>query len=292
LVPILPPSTPAVPFLGHILSYRRDHLRVFWQAYREIGPVFSLRFGPMRMAVLIGPEAQRFFFTEVDKSLSLPEVYRFVIPMFGEVLNAARDEAVRHRHLALLHSAFHPKRMTNHVAAMVEEIEGWLDELGEEGEADFYDSFSRLAMRIAARALMGEEIRRNLDTFVPLFHDLARGMDFVLPPNLPLPRFRRRDRARTQLRELVLPIIRQRRAHPGRHADFLQALVSAEHVEDSAEETVVNLALMTVFTGYIATAAQTCWSLIQLLQNPTYLARVERERIAILGEQPSRTIAP
>jgi sterol 14-demethylase len=278
-----------------MVGYRRNHLRVLWKAHRELGPVFSLRFGPKRMAVLIGLEAQRFFFTQADKILSLPEIYRFVIPMFGEVLNAAEDSNIRHRHLALLHSAFHPKLMQAHIGAMVEETEIWLDQLGNCGEADLDDCFSTLAMRIAARALMGEEIRQRLDRFIPLFFDLARGMDFVLPPNLPLARFRRRDRARVQLRKLVAPIIGQRRNSRTQHNDFLQVLVDGAYLDpatpnDEAQETIIGLALMTVFTAYIATAAQTCWSVIQLLQHPAYLAAATAERLAVLGGQPALAI--
>jgi sterol 14-demethylase len=292
----LPPSPPGLPFIGHLLSYRRDHLRVFRDAHRELGPVFSLRLGPQRMAVLIGPEAQRFFFTQVDKVLSLPEVYRFVIPMFGEVLNAAEDRETRHRHLALLHSAFHPKRMQAHVGAMAEEVERWLDQLGDGGEADLNDGFTTLAMRIAARALMGEEIRQCLDRFIPLFFTLARGMDFVLPPNLPLPRFRRRDQARLRLRELVAPIIRQRRDSRVRHDDFLQVLVDGAYLDPAtpdheAQETVIGLALMTIFTAYIATAAQTSWTVIQLLKHPAYLATITAERFAVFGDSPNPVIS-
>ncbi len=293
--PRFPPSPPGSPFIGHMVAYRRDHLRIFWQAYRQLGPIFSLQFGPQRMAVLIGLEAQRFFFTQVDKILSLPEVYRFVVPMFGRVLNAAEDLDVRRRHLALVHSAFHPNRMQRHVGAMVEETELWLDKLGDQGEIELYSAISTLAMRIAARALMGEEIRRSLDQFVPLFHDLARGMDFVLPPYLPLPRFRRRDRARAKLRQLVAPVITRRRMNGGRHDDFLQVLVDGAYLDsqmppDAATETIIGLALMTIFTAYIATAAQTCWSLIQLLQNTAYLELVIAERQAVLGEEPASTI--
>jgi len=293
--PRFPPSPPGIPLIGHMVAYRRDHLQVFWQAYRQLGPVFSLQLGPQRMAVLIGLEAQRFFFTQVDKILSLPEVYRFVIPMFGKVLNAADDRDVRHRHLALVHSAFHPNRMERHVGAMVEETEAWLDRLGDHGEVDLYSALSTLAMRIAARALMGEEIRRNLDQFIPLFHDLARGMDFVLPPYLPLPRFWRRDRARAQLRQLVAPVIKRRHVNGGGHDDFLQVLVEGAYLDpqtppDAATETVIGLALMTIFTAYIATAAQTCWSIIQLLQNAAYLELVVAERHAVLGEEPARAV--
>jgi sterol 14-demethylase len=151
-------------------------------------------------------------------------------------------------------------------------------------------------MRIAASALMGPEIRQKLDEFIPLLHDLARGMDFVLPPNLPLPRFRRRDRAREKLHALIKPLIAQRLQQRDRHDDFFQAIVTGGQPDDAVvldgemDETIVGLSLLTVFTAYIATAAQTSWSIVQLLQAPDYLASVARERQTVLGSRPEQSI--
>jgi sterol 14-demethylase len=283
-----PPSLPGLPFIGHIFDYRRNHLAIFWKSYRALGRIFSLQLGPQRMAVMVGPEAHHHFFSEVDKILSLPEVNRFVVPMFGKVLNASEDYDVRRSHLALLHSAFHPRVMPKHVETMQQETLRWFDQIGDCGEFDLYESFSSLAMRIAASALMGPEIRQCLDQFIPLMHDLARGMEFILPPNLPLPRFRRRDRARKQLHELIKPIIAQRRSEPDRHDDFFQVIVNGNDGTGGGEanETTIGLALMTVFTAYIATAAQTCWSLIQLLQHPDVLAEIMEEQSTALGGAP------
>ncbi|HMB92926.1 MAG TPA: cytochrome P450 [Rhodothermales bacterium] len=274
-----PPTLHGWPLLGHLLEYRKDHIDVFWRAYKTLGPVFSIRLGPQRAVMLIGPEYHRFFFTQVDKILSMPELYRFVIPMFGQVLNAVEDRDTRKQQLALMHDAFRGKKMQRHVQVMVQETLAWLDTLGDEGTFEIYDAFSALAMNIAANAFMGPEIRRQMDAFLPLYEDLARGMDFVLPPNLPLPRFIRRDRARKRLNDLLCPVIAQRKAHPEEHDDFLQTILDGRSQTNglAANETVVGFALMSVFTGYITTAAQTCWSLVQLLQHPAYLAVVQDE---------------
>lgn len=283
-----PPALPGLPLVGNLLEYRKDHIGVFWRAYRALGSIFSLRLGPQRAVVLIGPENHRFFYSQVDKALSLPEVYKFVIPMFGEVLNAAREEAVRKRHLALLQSAFQGQKMRVHLRVMVDETSEWLDSLGDEGTFEIYETVSALAMKIAAHAFMGQEIRQALPDFLPLYEDLARGMEFVLPPNLPLPRFRRRDIARRKLAEMIRPIIAERKSHPERYDDFLKTIIEGKYLENEhgADETIVGLALMTVFTGYITTAAQTCWSLIHLLQNPGYLATVLDEQGAVLNGDP------
>jgi sterol 14-demethylase len=291
-----PPALRGHPFIGHILEYRRDHLGVFWNSYRALGPVFSLRLGPQRMAVMVGPDANRFFFSQVDKILSLPEVNRFVIPMFGKVLNAADDYHVRRGHLALLHSAFHPRRMAKHISIMACETSRWFDQLGDHGEFELSDALSTLAMRIAASALMGPEVREKLDEFIPLLHDLARGMDFVLPPGLPLPRFRRRDRAREKLHTLIKPIIAQRLKERDRHDDFFQTIVTSGRSDnavvpdDAMDETVVGLSLLTVFTAYIATAAQASWSIVQLLQAPDYLSSLISEQRSILGQCPEESL--
>ena len=280
-----PPALPGLPLLGNLLDYRRDHVEVFWEGYKALGPIFSIRLGPQRAVVLIGPENHRFFFSQVDKTLSMPEVYRFVIPMFGEVLNAAKDEDVRKAHLGLIHSAFQGRKMHAHVDVMVQEISWWLNRLGSEGTFELFEAFTSLGMNIAASAFMGTEIRQRMPEFLPLFEDLARGMEFILPPNLPLPRFRRRDRAKRKLNELIAPILAERKAHAERYDDFLQTIIEGGYQQRGqiADETVIGLALMTVFTAYITTAAQSCWSLIQLLQHPDYLAKVEDEQEAVLG---------
>jgi len=276
----LPPAVRGDPLLGNLRAYRSDHLSVFRTGYAEHGPIFSIRLAFQRAVVLIGPEHHRWFFREVDRTLSVPELYAFVIPMFGRVLNAAEDGDIRRRQLGILHSAFKGDRMSTHAGVMARETAGWLDTLGAEGAFEIYDAFSMLAMNIAASAFVGPEVRARMHEFAPLFADLARGMDFVLPPNLPLPRFIRRDRAREALNEMIGEAIAARERTTAGHDDLLQVVLdmrrdSATGLDDDA--TVAGFTLATLFTGYLTTAAQTCWVLIQLLQHPDYLRRVHAE---------------
>jgi sterol 14-demethylase len=283
-----------LPLVGNLLDYRHDNVDLFWKGYRSYGSIFSLRLGPKRAVVLIGPENNKFFFNQVDRALSVPEVYEFVIPMFGPVLNAARDERVRREQLALLHSAFQGNKVRGHVQTMTRETVAWLDSLGSSGQFELFDAFAALGMKIAASAFMGHEIRRRMADFVPLYLDLARGMDFFLPPKLPLPRFRRRDRARQRLMEMIRPVIAERKRHPERQDDFLQAIVGGDYRREGRDpdDTIFGMALMMVFTAYIATAAQTCWSLLQLLQYPSYLEEVRNEQEQLLGHYAADSITP
>jgi len=213
-----------LPLLGSFLEWRRDHLSLFLRAYEQYGPVFGVRLGPKRGVVLIGPQYHEFYFREVDRGLSVPELYHFVLPMFGDVMMAATDTDRRRRHVALLQSAFQGGRLAHYTDVMAAEISGWLTTLGNAGEFELWNTVEPLVMRIAASTLMGPEIRARIDEFRPLLVDLAKGMEFILPPNLPLPRFARRDRAREKLTEMLRPVLAERRRHPDRHTDFLQIL--------------------------------------------------------------------
>jgi sterol 14-demethylase len=270
-----PPMLRGLPLVGNLPAFRREHAALFERGYRRYGPIFSMRLGPQRGVVLIGPEHHRFFFHEVDRRLSVPEIYRFVVPMFGDVVMAARDTQTRREQVALMQSAFQGRRLEAYARTMGDETEAWLRGLGHSGTFDVWDSFESLSMNVAASALMGPEVRARMADFRPLLTDLARGMEFILPPNLPLPRFRRRDRARRQLTEMIQPVLAARRATPADRADFLQTMVEDETLRTDA--TLVGMALCTLFTGYITTAAQMAWALVLLLQHRAYLESVVDE---------------
>lgn len=284
-----PPVLRGLPLLGNLREYQKHHVNLFHRGYREHGPIFTISFGPQKSVVLVGPEYHRFFFSEVDKKLSMTEVYKFVIPMFGQILNSAEVED-RKNQLSILQKAFHGKNMAHYVEMMIHETLLWLDTLGNNGIFELWSSFEKLSMHIAASTLMGPELRRRIDEFLPLYHDLANGMEFILPPNLPLPRFRRRDRAREALTEMMRPLIQKRRDPDDASQDFMKTLATSTYPngEEVPEDIMIGLALMMVFGAYETTTAQNCWVLIQLLQNPDYLARVLDEQEAVLNNRPEQ----
>ena len=272
-----PPMVRGLPLLGNFLEWRRDHLGVFQRAYRERGPIFAIKLGPMKGVMLIGPRYHEFYFRQVDNLLSVPEMYRFTIPMFGDVMMACTDGERRRLHVSLLQSAFQGRRLAAHTGVMMRLSREWLDGLPDSGRLELWDTIEPLVMRVVAGSLLGPEITAKSDEFRPLLVDLARGMDFILPPGLPLHRFRRRDRARRLLTEMLSPLLDARRRKPGESDDFLQTLVDDPQLMAEGKEVQVGIAMATLFTGYITTAAQTAWTLLLLLQHQDYLRDVVAE---------------
>src|SRR6476659_5840200 len=120
-----PPMLPGLPLLGNALEFRKDPIKLFRRGYQELGRVFSIRLGPKPAAVILGPDNHRFFFTETGNILSMPEVYKFIIPMFGKVTFAAEPEEYE-KQRSILQPSFHGHKMDGSVEDMIHETLDWL----------------------------------------------------------------------------------------------------------------------------------------------------------------------
>jgi sterol 14-demethylase len=281
-----PPFLPGIPILGNAIEFQKDPVALFRRGYKALGPVFAVHLAGKPAVVLIGPEYNRFFFEQTDHILSMPEAYRFLIPMFGKrtFFVAGHQEYLEQR--AMMLPAFSGRKMGGYVEVMSQEACNWLDSLGKEGVFELVNAFEQLTMFVAASALMGTDFRRRMGReFWSLYRDLAAGIEFVLPTNLPLPKFRRRDKAKARLTFLIRQVIAERRTHPGEHDDFLQVFIDSHYSDGSPapEEVIESLILGMVFAGHETTAGHASWGLVQLLQNPGYLQRVVNEVDEILG---------
>ena len=269
----------ALPALGHALEFREDRTALMRRGFEEHGNLFAIKLANQNVAVLIGPENQKVFFMETDKALGIQDPYRFLRAMFGEVLFLA-PHSVYLEHRAVVLEAFRREKMLYYGDVMQEVVQHWLDGLGEAGEIELTREITHLVQEVAGNCFLGAEVHRQLGReFWDLYTDLAAGLDPLLPPDLPLPKFIRRDRAKASLRAVLGPVIAERRANPERYDDFLQDLVNKRTPDGrlADEEMIVNLLLGLMFAGHETTAGQAAWTLILLLQNPDYLRLVLAE---------------
>jgi sterol 14-demethylase len=270
----------ALPALGHLTEFSRDSAKLLLRGYEEHGRIFTIKLGPQNVAVLIGPEYHRPFFMETDKKLNIGTSYKFLRATFGEVFFiAGHDEYLRQK--PFITQAFRREKMAHYIQVMAREVQKWLDALGDEGRIEIVAEMGQLTQNVAGSALMGDRFQAEIGReFWDLYEHLSRALDPILPPNLPLPKFWRRDRAKARMAEMLKPIIEERRAHPEEYNDFLQDFVNARYA-DTAEpiedELLLNLMLGLMFAGHETTAGQAAWNIILLLQHPVYLALVQKE---------------
>lgn len=268
-----------LPVLGHALEFQRNQMHLFERGVREVGPVFAMRLARQNAAVMVGPEYHQIFFQETDKKLSMHKTYRFLREMFGEVAFTASPE-IYYRQRPILYQPFKGEKMAGYVRIMHAETQSWLDSLGQNGNMELMAQLTTLIQNIAAHAFMGKTFRDQLgQDFWKQYTILSAGMDPLLPPNLPLPKFWRRNQARNRLYAMLGDLIAERRAHPEKYDDFMQDFINARYEDGSPVEnqTIISLIMGLMFAGHETTAGQAAWTVIRLLQNPDYLAKVRTE---------------
>ncbi|MDQ2650944.1 MAG: cytochrome P450 [Actinomycetota bacterium] len=269
----------ALPGLGHALEFHRDREGLARRGFEEHGDVFAVQLGPKRLAMVIGPEHTKTFFAETDRKLDQQAVYGFLRAMFGEVLFLAPPEEYQ-RQRPFMKELLSREKMPRYVELIEEVVQRWIDGLDDRGEFEVTEVMTHLVQQAAAACFLGPEVQARIgEEFWELYEDLSNALDPLLPPNLPHPKFLRRDRAKVKLTELLRPIIAERRAHPEQYDDFLQDLVTAEFRDGELvdEERLRNLLVGLVFASHETTIGQAAWSLILLLQHEEYLGKVQAE---------------
>jgi sterol 14alpha-demethylase len=171
---------------------------------------------------------------------------------------------------------------------MERETASWIADLGSSGKFEVFEAFSRLVLSITLNTLL-----RTGDSRAAQYHRAApqhacRGDGFSaaaqsaaaqVPP--PRPRTCGADRARrTGGRCAPVRYSPPRPLSPdaGRGCVYLTE-------SGRRRESIIDLVLMTAFAGYITTAAQICWSLIELIEHPAYEQTVKEEIDALPADQ-------
>ena len=276
----------ALPIVGHAAEFQRNRPELVRRGFVEHGSVFALKLANQNVAVVIGPENQKKFFMETDGRLSIQEPYQFLKAMFGEALFLApHDKYLQQR--PLVQELFKREKMLHYVDVMQEVVQAWLDGLGDSGEIELTGEIGTLVQEVAGDCFLGPEVNKAVGReFWDLYTDVGKALDPLLPPDLPLPKFRKRDKAKARMTEILGPIIAERRANPEKYSDFLQDIINrAEDDQSIDDEMVRNLLMALMFAGHETTAGQAAWTLILLLKHPDYLQRVmaEIEEVAPAG---------
>ncbi len=287
--PGVPPMLPGgLPYLGHAWALRRDPARVLLDGHARFGAVFGLRLAGARVTALVGPRAQAAFFGATEDQLSAREVYQFTVPIFGRGVVYDAPPAVMDEQMGFLFPALRDERLRAYARVMQAEAEAYVAGWGDAGEVDLLAALNELTVFIASRCLVGAEFRSRLSRdLAHLFHDLERGINFaaMVNPYLPLPAFRRRDRARARMAALITRIIAERRAGARGGEDFLEVLMAARYADGRglADDAIVGLLISTIFAGQHTSTVMGAWTGLLMLEHPGVMPDVLDELERELG---------
>ena len=270
------------PLIGHLLDFQKDPVSMLYSGWREQGELIRFRLGPREFFLFTGPEAHDAYFRAPEDQLSAKEVYQFTVPIFGRGVAYDASPELMAEQVSFLYPALNEAAMRRFARIMFEETRQFAEALGEEGDIDLPHAMNELTVKIASRCLIGEEVRARLDTgFAEAYHELQNGINTLgfFFPRLPTPAHRSRDRARRQVAKLFGQVMAERRRTRAKPDDFMQALMDARYEDGRAlnDDEVTGILLTMLFAGQHTSAVLATWTLLELLRDPAYLARIRDE---------------
>ena len=263
---------------GHLAELRTDPVALLDRVHAECGEIGRFRLVDKDVVMVTGAEVNEQFFKAPDSTLDQAAAYPFMTPIFGQgvVFDASPEE----RQQALKNQALRGDQMRGHATTIEHEINRMVAEWGDEGEVDLLDFFAELTIYNTAACLVGLPFREEIDArFAEAYHGLERGTDalaYVDPYMEGVESFEIRDRSRETLVALVQDIIDRRRDR-GKVAreerDLLDVLISL----DMSADYITGVFISMLFAGHHTSSGTSAWTLIELMRNPDWMARVVTE---------------
>ncbi len=270
------------PLVGHMIEFARNPVELMLRVRERCGPVGEFRMFNKDVVLLSGSAAQEVFCRAPDEQLSQKIAYRLMTPIFGEgVVFDAPIERMNEQ-LRILMPALRDRNMRTYAGVFVDEVERMIAGWGQTGEIDLLAFTAELTTYTSSHCLLGAEFRGSMnEEFARVYGALEQGVNAIayVNPYLPLPVFRRRDRARARLLEMVTEII-DARVREERHAeDALQVLIDSRYADGTAlsANEITGILVATMFAGHHTSSGTAAWTLIELLRHPQVLECVQAE---------------
>jgi sterol 14-demethylase len=277
-----PKLSGALPLVGHIFSFGKNPHAFMMRLRRQLGDVAEFKLFHQSMVLLTGTEASEAFYRAPDEVLDQGPAYKIMTPIFGKGVVFDAPIARKNQQLLMLMPALRDKPMRTYSDIIVDEVETLLDRWGDSGEIDLLEFTKELTIYTSSHCLLGAEFRYELNReFVRIYHDLEQGIQPIayVFPDLPLPVFRRRDRARARLQQLVSQIMEKRARQAENRTNVFQMLIDASY-EDGSKLTaheITGMLIAAVFAGHHTSSGTTAWVLIELLRHPEHMRSVVAE---------------
>lgn len=285
------PNMPGgLPWLGHITSFARNPYHFMKRVSDAAGEVVSFTLMGQRVVLLTGDEASRLFYRSTDDEVDQSAAYKLMTPIFGQGLVFDAPNAKKNEQLRMLMPVLKIDAMRTHSSKVVQEVEDITADWGDSGEIDLVSFMAQLTINTASHCLLGKEFRYELtDEFSEIYHDLEKGIHPLAFhfPNLPLPRFKKRDQARVRLEELVGEIVEKRKHLTEKPSDMLQSLIDAEYKngEKLTHNEITGLLVAAIFAGHHTSSGTAAWVLLELLKHPHLYRQSQQELDDLLGAE-------
>jgi cytochrome P450 len=287
-----PPGPKGIPLAGSLFDFARDPLGFLQHVSLTYGDIAHFSAGPGDYYLLSGPEYIHQVLVGKPDKFQKEQIDKVVL---GRVLGNGlllNDGAPWRRQRRLAQPAFHTKRIQAYAEAMVNAANQLIDEWPDGEQREIGYEMMKVTLQIVARTLFDTEVSGE---FVKVHEALQELQDIAvsqirmgvaLPEWLPLPMNSRQRKYRAMLDDIVLRIIRERRASGEDRGDLLSMLLMAQDEDDGSgmSDEQVRDEVMTIFlAGHETTATALTWVWYLLSQHPEAEKRLHDELDRVLG---------
>ena len=199
----------------------------------------------------------------------------------------------------VIQKGFHRKRLEGISKIMITEIKDYMDtvmdDLAEkEAEIDLTKEMAHLAFRVVSKGLFGEEVDEEklklidrVITEVQQFIINRLRKPFLKPWYYISGANYRNQKLIDQGNEMILEVIRERKASEGEFDDLLQMLIESryEDGEGMTEQQILEEALILMVAGHETSAMSLSWTWMLLAQNPDTEKKLLHTVEETLGEE-------
>ncbi|KAF8071866.1 cytochrome P450 [Lyophyllum atratum] len=271
-----------IPFIGSGISYGNDPMTFFFACREKYGDVFTFTMFGRRVTAALGAKGNNFVLGGKSMVFNAEDAYaHFTTPVFGkdvvyDVPNAVFMEQKK------------------------EEVEDFLktdpafsvyqtNDSREWGTFDACRILQEITILTASRTLQGKEVREGLDkSFSGLYNDLDGGFTPIsfLFPNLPLPSFRRRDRAHKKMSKFYTDIINKRREGGHSHEpDMIDALMQQSYRDGKKlrDHEIAHMMITLLMAGQHTSSSSGSWVILHLAANPDIAEALYQEQVKHFG---------
>ena len=284
----IPTMTGGLPYIGHMFQFALNPYRFTQKVADKLGEIGAFTLLGQRIVLLTGDDASRLFYRSSDEQLDQSAAYKLMTPIFGEGLVFDAPLHIKDQQLKMIMPSLRLEAMKSHSQKIVLEVEDSINNWGQAGEIDLVAYMKQLTINTASHCLLGKEFRYELtEEFSDIYHDLEKGVNPLAYhfPNLPLPSFKKRDRARARLQQLVGEIVAKRQHQTDKPDDMFQSFIDASYEDGSKLDAneITGMLVGAIFAGHHTSSGTAAWVLIELLKHPELMQAVNQELDDLLG---------
>ncbi|KAJ1101004.1 hypothetical protein NDU88_006079 [Pleurodeles waltl] len=281
----------SVPFLGHAVAFGKSPIEFLENAYEKYGPVFSFTMVGKTFTYLLGSDAAALLFNSKNEDLNAEDVYsKLTTPVFGKGVAYDVPNPIFLEQKKMLKTGLNIAQFKNHVPLIEEETIEYFRRWGDSGEENLFEALSELIILTASRCLHGKEIRKQLNEKVAqLYADLDGGFShaaWLLPGWLPLPSFRKRDRAHREIKNIFYEVIRERKQSGKREDDMLQTLLDATYKDGHplSDDEIAGMLIGLLLAGQHTSSTTSAWMGFFMARDKSIQEKCYAEQKAVRGE--------